>query len=252
MILRRRMPPGSRDKEGSTMPTSARTGINAAIVLLCLVLSSGRAVPAEISYEFRSQPQGVQQWLASQGFELRFAAGSASSVRIGLGDNGLAIETLGPAEPIIAKSNITLRQPAQLSIAWGVNRYPPGANWDVGANNEAIMVMIFFGTEKYSDGLFVPRSPYFIGFFLCERGRRNVPLSGRSYPTVGRYVCVDGPAAGQEVTSTIALDQIFRAAFRTGTVPPVSGFAIEADTTQVGRDARSSAWIKSIKITSAN
>lgn len=232
--------------------------LSAAILACCIALSASEMARAqtgsasEIAYEFRAQPHGARQWLASQGFELRYAAGNASSVRIVLGDNGLTIETLGPAEPILAKPNIRLRQPAQLSITWGVNRYPVGANWDAGANNEAIMVMVFFGTEKYSDGLFVPTSPYFIGFFLCERGRRNVPLSGRSYPNVGRYICVDGPAAGQEVTSTISLDQIFRAAFRTGTVPPVSGFAIEADTTQVGRDARSSAWIKSIKITSAN
>jgi len=33
---------------------------------------------------------------------------------------------------------------------------------------------------------------------------------------------------------------------------PVTGFAIEADTTQLGRDARSSAWIKSVKIGSPN
>jgi len=30
------------------------------------------------------------------------------------------------------------------------------------------MVYVFFGHEKYSSGsMFVPDSPYFIGFFLC-------------------------------------------------------------------------------------
>jgi hypothetical protein len=51
------------------------------------------------------------------------------------------------------------------------------------------------------------------------------------------------------VTGTIALDRQFITAFGGSRVPPVTGFAIEADTTQVREGTPSAAWIKSVKIT---
>lgn len=216
--------------------------LSAALVLF----ETGAAFAAGVSYEFRAQPGDARDWLARQGFELKLDAPDPSRADIRLGERGLTIETRMRSEPLIARPNINVAQPARLTVTWGVNRYPAGANWDTGANNEAIMVMVFFGTTKFSGGLFVPPSPYFIGFFLCDRGRRGVALTGRSYKQQGRYVCLDGPAPGREITSTLALDPQFRAAFGAQQTPPVTGFAIEADTTQV--DGLSSAWIKMIGI----
>src|SRR5262249_9230463 len=105
---------------------------------------------------------------------------------------------------------------------------------------------------KFSGGLFVPPSPYFVGFFLCNRGRRDVVLTGRSYVKQGRYICVDGPPPGKEITTVIALDKEFSRGFGSSKVPVISGFAIEADTTQVGQGDPSSAWVKSIKIAPSN
>lgn len=229
-----------------------------ATLATCFILVTDRiagtspALAAEVSYEFRAQPQGARAWLASQGFQLKLDATNPSLTRFALDDHGLTLETLGPAEPIIARPNISVTQPARLTITWGVNRYPAGANWDTGTNNEAIMVMIFFGNEALPGGFFMPPSPYFIGFFLCEKGRRRVAITGRSYTRQGRYLCIEGPAPGVEITSVVALDEAFRTAFRASTAPPITGFAIEADTTQVGAAARSSAWVKSIKIVPAN
>src|SRR5262249_15051198 len=157
--------------------------------------------------------QDARAWLAAQGFAFELDARNAARSRLTFGERGLKIETLRAAEPLITRSNIAVPQPARLAVTWGVERYPGGADWDSGANNEAIMVMIAFGTQKYSGGLFVPASPYFIGFFLCDKGRRGVPITGRSYTMQGRYVCIDGPAPGREVTSTLALDKMFRVAF---------------------------------------
>jgi hypothetical protein len=226
------------------------TALGAAFIMMllgCVLADVSYADAAEIVYEFRSQPAGARAWLA-RNFELKLDAANTARVRLDLDDRGLTIETIGPAEPLLARSNLNVSQPARLTITWGVNRYPVDANWDTGANNEAIMVMVFFGTEKLPGGLFVPSSPYFIGFFLCERGRRGVALAGRSYTRQGRYVCVDGPEPGKEITTTVALDEQFRSAFRNSAAPPVTGLAIEADTTQVGANARSSAWVKSVKI----
>jgi hypothetical protein len=235
------------------LPLLSISMLASAIMLLASQFADGHSpAAAEVAYEFHAQPEGGRAWLANQRFEFKLDATNAARVRLGLDDRGLTIETLGPAEPIIARSNINVSQPARLTIAWGVNRYPIGANWDTGTNNEAIMVMIFFGTEKLPGGLFVPPSPYFIGFFLCERGRRGTAITGRSYTRQGRYVCIDGPTPGNEIITVVALDEHFRGAFHGSAAPPVTGFAIEADTTQVGPNGRSSAWIKSIKIAPIN
>jgi hypothetical protein len=231
-----------------------RRALTAASIIILVASSFADlhcARAAEVAYEFHAQPNGGLVWLA-RNFELKLDATNGARVRLDLDERGLIIETTGPAEPLIARSNINVPQPARLSIVWGVNRYPAGANWDTGANNEAIMAMIFFGNEKLPGGLFVPPSPYFIGFFLCERGRRGVALSGRSYARQGRYVCVDGPSPGREISTRVALDEEFRSAFHASRTPPVTGFALEADTTQVGPNGRSSAWVKSIKISTVN
>jgi hypothetical protein len=246
------------DAGGNVMCPSKLFSLVISILRACSIwlfiplVGAGAASAGDISYDFHAQPIAARTWLADQGFEFKLDATNTSRVRFGLDDHGLVIETLGPAEPILARPNLNVPQPSQLTVTWGVNRYPAGANWDSAAHNEAIMVMIFFGNEKLSGGLFMPASPYFIGLFLCESGRRGVALTGRSYTTQGRYICVDGPAAGKETTSVVALDETFRAAFHAATTPPVTGFAIEADTSQLGAEARSSAWTKSIKISSQN
>jgi hypothetical protein len=225
------------------MPTS----LVAAALMTIAAASLAEAEP--VSYDFRPPPQNARTWLASQGFEFKMDANNAARARFSFDERGLIVQTLGPAEPIIAQSKLAVAQPARLVVSWGVSRYPAGANWDVGVNNEPIMIMTFFGNERLPGGLFMPPSPYFIGFFLCQSGRRGVPISGRSYTRQGRYVCLDGPAAGAQITSTVALDQQFRAAFHAAAAPPVTGLAIEADTTQVRSDGRSEAWIRSIAIT---
>jgi hypothetical protein len=223
-----------------------------AIFLATQVAGANAAAAGGVDYEFGAQPQDARTWLGTQGFEFKLDAENASRARFSLGDHGLTLETLAPAEPIIAHPGLSVAQPARMSVTWGVNRYPVGANWDTGVNNEAIMAMVFFGTATLPGGFFMPPSPYFIGFFLCENGRRGVAITGRSYTVQGRYVCVDGPPPGKEITSVVTLADAFRAAFHAATVPPVTGIAVEADTTQVGSHASSSAWIRSIQITPSN
>jgi hypothetical protein len=217
------------------------------MLLTVVTISWTAQAVADVQYVFGPQPVSARTWLSNQGFRFLLDGGDASRARFSLDERGLTVETLVRSEPIILLSKIQVAQPAHLTVAWGVDRYPAGANWDRGVNNEAIMVMVQFGTEKLPGGLFMPPSPYFIGFFLCDAGRRGVPIAGRSYTQQGRYVCVDGPAPGQLVTSRINLDAQFRRAFGFAP-PPVTGFAIEADTTQVPSDGRASAWLKSITI----
>jgi len=210
-------------------------------------VAQGTATGFEIL--FPTTPQDARSWLSAQGFQYKIDAGNASKAKLSFGSKGLVIETMARAEPLIIRGGLSIRQPATLAVTWGVNRYPTGANWDRGVNNEAIMVMVQFGTQTFSGGFFVPPAPYFIGFFLCDAGRRNVFFTGRSYTRQGRYICLDRPVAGSELTSTVNLDEQFRAAFGSALpVPPVTGIGIESDTTQVSSDGRASAWVRSISI----
>ncbi len=215
---------------------------------LCGWPASAQAAGLDLNF-VQPQATSARPWLAARKFQYQLVDGSESNVKLGLGERGLTVETSGPAEPLLTMKGLSIQQPATLTVTWGVSRFPAGANWEAGINNEAIMVIVQFGTEQLSGGFLRPPSPYFIGFFLCEKERRGVAITGRSYTQQGRYVCVDKPAAGTEVTSVINLADQFRAAFRTtGPVPAVSGIGIEADTTQVKSDGRASAWIKSIAI----
>src|SRR5580704_10711400 len=117
-----------------------------AIFLAAPIAGANSVAAAGVNYEFAAQSQGAHAWLANQGFEFKLDAENASRARFSLDDRGLTLETLAPAEPIIAHPGLSIAQPARLSVTWGVNRYPVGANWDTGVNNEAIMVMVFFGT----------------------------------------------------------------------------------------------------------
>lgn len=216
---------------------------------LLLNVSPPCAAAAEFTVNFAGAPRDAPAWLKSQGFEFRIDARSTAKARFGLGERGLTIETLTRAEPLIVRDKLSIRHPSVLTIKWGVSRFAEGANWESGVNNEAVMVIVQYGTEKFSGGLFVPPSPYFIGFFLCENERRGVAFTGRSYARQGRYLCVDKPSAGTEVTTVLNLDEQFKSAFKTsGTVPPVTGVGIESDTTQVRGDGRAAAWIRSISI----
>jgi hypothetical protein len=218
-----------------------------ALVALGLTSNTPSATANDFALTFPTASRDARSWLTQQGF--RFLQGSTSSSRLSLGDRGLKIELLTGAEMLFAKEGLSVAQPARLSVRWGVERFPDGANWNSGVNREAVMVIVQFGTERLSGG-FLPARPYFIGFFLCQNERRGFAYTGRSYTQQGRYICVDKPAAGAEVTSTLNLDDQFRAAFKTsGPVPAVTGVGVEADTSGLGVEGRASAWIRSIAIT---
>ena len=216
---------------------------------LLVTLAPGGAAAADFTLNFAGTPRDARAWLSSQGFQFLIDGGSTAKARFGLGEQGLTIETLTRAEPLIVRDKLSIRQPAVMTIKWGVSRFAEGANWDTGVNNEAVMVIVHYGTEKLPGGLFLPPSPYFIGFFLCRNERRGVAYTGRSYARQGRYICVDKPNAGTEVTTVLNLEEQFRSAFKSsGAVPTVTGIGIESDTTQVSGDGRASAWIRSISI----
>jgi hypothetical protein len=135
-------------------------------------------------------------------------------------------------------------------LHWGVSSYPDGAAYERGVDNEAIMVYVFFGHEKFPSGsLFVPDSPYFIGFYLCQEGVDTLEKAyvGHHYKKTGRYICVDHPESNEKVVTEIDLGEEFRKSFGRDDVPAVSGMSIEVDTTDSQNDGKAAAFLQRIE-----
>ncbi len=118
-------------------------------------------------------------------------------------------------------------------------------------NNEAVMIYVFMGDERFSSGSFlIPDSPYFIGLYLCRDDRVNHPYVGRYFKKGGRYVCVGQPEPGQQITSKFDLLSAYRAYFdkEGDDDPAISGIAIAVDTTKSGDGGKSLAFIARIHV----
>ena len=70
--------------------------------------------------------------------------------------------------------------------SWGIVQYPIDVSYRRKVNNEALMLYVFFGTEKISSGhMLIPNSPYFIALFLCQDEQIDFPYKGRYFHTSG-------------------------------------------------------------------
>ena len=229
-----------------------------AFVLLCAAVVQSLATSAKADQpviyavdftDYRSGP--IHTWLQSKGFAFERDANDAASIAFRAGAQGLEVAALKQAQGLLINKTIGANSYSAIEIEWGVGRHPPGASYEKKVNNEAIMVHVFFGSEKKASGsMFAPDIPYFIGFFLCNGDRIGHPYQGRYYQEGGRYVCLDAPAPGQAVVSHFNLKEGVRAIFGTKAAESVTGYSIQVDTTSSTGDGKSSAFIKRIRFVS--
>jgi hypothetical protein len=188
----------------------------------------------------------VDAWLKAKGFEFERDARSPDKIAISANAQGLALEALRPAQALLMNSSIAQSLFSTVEIEWGVEQHPEGASYEKNVNNEAIMVHVFFGSEKKSSGsIFAPDAPYFIGLFLCNGDRVGHAYTGAYYKEGGRYVCLESPAPGETVVSRFDLKSAVQKIFGDEVASHVSGYSVEVDTTAT--DGKSSAFIKRIK-----
>jgi len=186
-----------------------------------------------------------KEWLEQHGFELHRDADRENHIDLSHRDGQLHIVVKRPSFGLAARP-LNAPQANRLRLHWGVSDYPDGASYEHGVDNEAIMIYVFFGKERLDSGeMLIPDSPYFIGFYLCppDGDRIDTPFVGHHYEKIGRYECVDHPGEGNAVVSEIELDAEFARSFGLDSVPPVSGFSIEVDTTDSGNDGHAAAFI---------
>ena len=228
--------------------------------LLCLAMclgAAGGAYAAEATpgttlhtFDFTGQRSlSAYEWLAHQAFRLEKHADDRARIELYHADDALHLKVKKPAFGLIVhEQDITGARHVRLH--WGVSDYPEGASYEHGVDNEAIMVYVFFGHERLPSGeIFVPDSPYFIGFYLCQPGtdQAEQPYVGHHYKKTGRYVCVDHPPEGETAVTTIDLASEFARSFGLEAVPTVSGISIEVDTTDAKNDGKAAAFLQRIE-----
>ncbi len=97
----------------------------------------------------------------------------------------------------LINEGVDLEKFSAIRIEWGILKYPEGATYEDRVNNEALMVVVFFGYDRISSGHFaIPSSPYFIGLFLGKEDEVNKGYKGKYFRKSGRFVCLGNPKPG--------------------------------------------------------
>lgn len=200
--------------------------------------------------DFAGEP-GVSayQWLEAGNFQLQHDAKRKDKILLSQSEGALQLEVLKPAFGLILHE-LHVPDANHLRIRWGVSKFPKGASYEQGVDDESIMVYVFFGDKKLPSGsLLIPDSPYFIGFFLCPKGADKLekPYTGRHFKKSGRFICLEHSQPDTEVETQVDLVEEFRKSFQLDDVPPVSSFSIELDTTHAKGNGAASAFLKRIE-----
>jgi hypothetical protein len=199
--------------------------------------------------DFSDYEEGsIEEWLEKKGFELKEAAKNRKKLDLDVDEGALFLEAKKPLMAMIVKESVDPGKYSRVKIEWGVIKYPKGGSYEARVNNEALLVLIFFGDEKIASGhLAMPDSPYFIGLFLGRQDKVNKAYKGNYYHEGGRFVCLGNPQPGETIISEFDLADAFQRYFQKDEVSSISGVALEIDTTSSADDGRAVAFIHSIE-----
>ena len=187
----------------------------------------------------------------AQGFTFEKDLQSENRIQLTVDKRGLSLTSSKQAFGFIQKRDLHVRGAEWLEIEWGVDTYPPGADWQNGKRYDPLMVVLFFGEPLPGKIPYLPDVPLFIGMFLGKNEPLLHPYASTSYPETGRYVCLDGTAPGLAVRSRINIAAAFSSWFSGREMAPITGIAVEVDTGEMPPGASSSAFIKNISLHSA-
>ncbi len=209
--------------------------------VLCAAATSNDHVIFTI--DFSHQPPGsAQPWLQQDGFSFWL---DANLLNPRFEDRALVLSTDGQAAGMIGKQftpEAYLDHVKRVRIEWGVHQYPIGADWENGINRVPIAIILTFGTQKWSSGIFpgFKPSPYFLSPFIGFKEEEDKEYIGKYYRKGGRYYCVaSGDRTGQTIITDFEVDARFKNAFKESSTPPITSFAFQMNTkdTQGGAKA---------------
>ena len=203
------------------------------------------------STDFSLLSSPVREDLSAQGFTFEKDMQSESMIQLSVDRRGLTLTSSEQAFGFMLKRDLHIKDAQWLEIEWGVDAYPPGADWQSGKRYDPLMVVLFFGEPLPGKIPLLPDVPLFIGMFLGKNEPLLHPYASTSYPETGRYVCLDGPPPGLAIRSRIDIAAAFSRWFAGREMAPITGIAVEVDTGEMGPGTSSSAFIKSISLHSA-
>lgn len=213
-------------------------------------LTETKAATGLWSIDFSTLPDEPENELKELGFSFEKAMDNKEKINLSGAQNRLNISANEPAFGLMINNTINLENSDTVEIEWGINHYPENANWNNKINRESIMIYLFLGDAIDADQFYLPDSPYFIAVFLGEKEKLQTPYIGKNYKETGKYVCLESPEEGATVISTFNFSKAYLDWFGEKEVPPVTGIAIEVDTTDLP-DGKSSAFIERISFSRA-
>jgi hypothetical protein len=231
--------------------------IRGVVLFFMLLLLNSQAGEAGILYEldFSAASGPVKPWLESRGWK---PLGKIMKMNPRFENGNLVLEsTKSHSGAFMLEFPETgyLTNANHISIEWGVDQYPEGADWS-GSDDEkrntrnAINLMVFFGTEKVDSGhVIIPDVPYFLGIFPAKEAEEGKAYFGNYWQKGGRYYCVSGDGTKEPISTEFALASSFEDAFG-NPAPPITGLAIEVDAkhTNLRNGRHTKAYIKRISL----
>jgi hypothetical protein len=219
-----------------------------AVMSVAFLVATARAESITYDVIFTDYASGpTLQWLDNKGYEPERDADNGNKVVVSHDGKVLSLATRKQAAGLLL-SQVQIHTYSTIRITWGVNAFPPGASYANGVRSEAIMVYVFFGTEKIESGHFlVPDSPYFIGLYLCDSDPVGQAFTGRYFKAGGRYVCIDHATIGKEVVTDYAIADAFKQFFGQNQPPPISGVGVGIDTENAQGNGVAKSFISEIE-----
>jgi hypothetical protein len=190
----------------------------------------------------------IEEWLQGKGFQLEQGAQDHDLLALSIHEGALVVETKAPVKGFLVKQDVPLQKVSKVRIHWGILKYPKNASYERHVQNEALMLYIFFGHDKFPSGhVAIPALPYFIGLFLGQEEQLNTPYQGRYFHEGGRFVSVGNPHPHETVISEFNLIAAFQAYFGKEHVPMISGLTLGIDTFRSGDGGKAAAYIHRIE-----
>ena len=210
-----------------------------AILASTMILADGKIL---YSLDFsKADSTNTIGWMKKKGFQFLL---DSKDLDFKIKNGRLEIET---QKNIAGLFGIRLSNPLKniglVTIEWGVEKFPQGANWEKSNNRLAIGAIFTLGTKKFSSGIpFVKSVPYFLAPFIGQQESVGKTYLGKLYKKSGRYYCVSNQK-GKLVVTKFNISKKFKQEFKKET-PPLTAFAFQMNTKDTKNGAK--AFIKKI------
>jgi len=225
-----------------------------ALIYLSVLTCDAAGVKQDFVLDFSGYRGGsVDDWLRARHFSFEKDAKNRRLLQLSVANDTLRLEAKGHLSGFLLNDAVNVEQITRIRINWGIIQYPADVSYERKINNEALMLYVFFGTEKISSGhVLIPNSPYFIGLFLCQEEQIDFPYKGRYFHASGRFVCLGKPKPNETIVSEFDLDAAFKRYFNKNQTPGVTGIGFGIDTSKAGKGGTAAAFIRSIDFIGAD